>query len=151
MTLCRQSVITKRDASIKLNGSGVRKRAGGTFSPRPGLRRSAGQIPNPPPQCVDKPQNVSFRASDPGRLLLPQKALLSLRDQSADWSWQSVGLLRQFTFCAHLLQVLGDEGALELVRAFGRFAMTEYLLCLQSEQPAKGGCLLWRREAESKR
>ena len=100
LTLCRQSVITKRDASIKLNGSGVRKRAGGTFSPRPGLRRSAGQIPNPPPQCVDKPQNVSFRASDPGRLLLPQKALLSLRDQSADWSWQSVGLLRQFTFCA---------------------------------------------------
>ena len=51
----------------------------------------------------------------------------------------------------HSLQVLGDEGALELVRAFGRFAMTEYLLCLQSEQPAKGGCLLWRREAESKR
>ena len=25
----------------------------------------------------------------------------------------------------HSLQVLGDEGALELVRAFGRFAMTE--------------------------
>ena len=28
-----------------LNGSGVRKRACGTFSPRPGLRRSAGQAP----------------------------------------------------------------------------------------------------------
>ena len=27
------------------NGSGVRKRAGGTFSPRPGLRRSGGRIP----------------------------------------------------------------------------------------------------------
>ena len=36
----------------------------------------------------------------------------------------------------HSLQVLGDEGALELVRAFGRFAMTEYLLCLQSEETA---------------
>ena len=34
----------------------------------------------------------------------------------------------------HSLQVLGDEGALELVRAFGRFGMTEYLLCLQSEK-----------------
>ena len=34
----------------------------------------------------------------------------------------------------HSLQVLGDEGALELVRAFGRFAMTEYLLCRQSER-----------------
>ena len=33
----------------------------------------------------------------------------------------------------HSLQVLGDEGALELVRAFGRFAMTENPLCRQSE------------------
>jgi hypothetical protein len=32
----------------------------------------------------------------------------------------------------HSLQVLGDEGALELVRAFGRFGMTESQLCLQS-------------------
>ena len=31
------------------NGSGVRKRAGGTFSPRPGLRRSGGRIPPCPP------------------------------------------------------------------------------------------------------
>ena len=33
----------------------------------------------------------------------------------------------------HSLQVLGDEGALELVRAFGRFGMTENQLCLHIE------------------
>ena len=32
------------------NGSGVRKRAGGTFSPRPGLRRSGGRLPYPAPR-----------------------------------------------------------------------------------------------------
>ena len=37
----------------------------------------------------------------------------------------------------HSLQVLGDEGALELVRAFGRFAMTVIRLCLQSDRRCK--------------
>ena len=38
----------------------------------------------------------------------------------------------------HSLQVLGDEGALELVRAFGRFAMTGDPLCRQSKRAAAG-------------
>ena len=33
-----------------LEGSGVRKRAGGTFSPRPGLRRSGGRLPSSAPK-----------------------------------------------------------------------------------------------------
>ena len=37
-----------------LNGSGVRKRAGGTFFPRPGLRRSAGQIPPTAPKKLSR-------------------------------------------------------------------------------------------------
>ena len=37
----------------------------------------------------------------------------------------------------HSLQVLGDEGTLELVRAFGRFAMTVIRLCLQSDRRCK--------------
>ena len=36
----------------------------------------------------------------------------------------------------HSLQVLGDEGAVELVRAFSRFGMTETQLCLQSDPAA---------------
>ena len=40
-----------------LNGSGVRKRAGGTFSPRPGLPRRAGQVP----PCASR-QNKAARS-----------------------------------------------------------------------------------------
>ncbi len=41
------------------NGSGVRKRAGGTFSPRPGLRRSGGRIP---PCRKKQPLRSQFRS-----------------------------------------------------------------------------------------
>ncbi len=59
------------------NGSGVGKRAGGTFSPRPGLRRSEGRIPPSPPRkngnsdriavlffCAMKQACVSVSASE---------------------------------------------------------------------------------------
>ena len=51
----------------------------------------------------------------------------------------------------HSLQVLGDEGALELVRAFGRFAMTEtnFVYSLRKESTVSDGAAALRREGQA--
>ena len=85
---------------------------------------------------------MSLRASSPGQLLLPLRgnspsahtgvAIRSLEKcrktkafQGCGWPLKGLASRRHTSDIGHSLQVLGDEGALELVRAFGRFAMTK--------------------------
>ena len=104
--------------------------------------------------CVDKPPNMSLRAvgSDP---LIAPPLTARFTEASGDASLRRGNpffskMLKNQDFqdtdshtsdVGHSLQVLGDEGALELVRAFGRFGMTENQLCLQSETQARRACV----------
>ncbi len=73
------------------------------------------------PQAVDKHQRMSLRAVGSDPLIAPP-----FKRSGGMWDSHTSDV-------GHSLQVLGDEGALELVRAFGRFGMTENQLCLHIE------------------